>query len=72
MRVRRYDFTFLGDEKIHSYNVVVIGKVLTNEIIFNISVKAIRKSFRHIAVVSKLTSCFSFNSAFADGNSEAI
>jgi hypothetical protein len=55
MEVRKYDLRFLCDEKDHSFDAVVISKVFTNEIIFNVSVKAIRKYFKLIAIASKLT-----------------
>jgi hypothetical protein len=58
MEVRKYDLKFLSDEKNLLFDAVVISKVFINEIIFNVSVKAIGKSFKHIAIVSKLTSCF--------------
>jgi len=59
MVVREYDFTLLNNEKNFSFDAVVISKVFINEIIFNVSVKAIGISFRHIAIVSKSTSYLS-------------
>jgi hypothetical protein len=59
-------------KKTFQFDAVVIGKVFTNEIIFKVSTKAIEKSYRHIAMMSKSTSCLSLNSDFSDGNSEEI
>jgi len=64
MVVRKYDLTLLSDEKNLSFDAIVIGKVFANEIIFKVSTKAIGKSFKQIAMVSKSTSCLSLNSAF--------
>ena len=72
MEVRKYDLTFLNDEKNLSFDADVIGKVFINEIIFNVSLKAIGKFCRHIVIVSKSTLYLLSNSAFADGNSDAI
>jgi len=72
MEVRRYDLTLLSDEKNLSFDAIVIGKVFTYEIIFNVSLKAIGNCCRHIAILSKSTLYLLTNSAFADGNSDAI